>query len=333
MSVLSRAAARLPQVPVPLLSPLARGWLRRSFGEPPLDTSAPQGDRGLLGPDSASWRLYADAASIVGGIRSLLVQLTHPLAMAGVAEHSRYHEDPLGRLRDTSAYVAVTTFGATGEALRMIAAVRGAHRRVVGTAPDGRPYDASDPELLTWVSVAGTASWLRSDADFASNPLSPVDRDRFVAEQGRIAAVLDPRVDPAVLRAHRDPARALADGRVSLPLVEEGWLPTTEEELSDRMAWFAPRLAVGPQGRDTLQFLLWPPVDPVLRLGYLPTLAGAIGSLDPGTRRLLGLPLGSATSTVMRLQSEIALIALRSTLAGPSPNAQTATRRATPAAA
>ena len=91
--------------------------MRRSFGPPPLDAEAHDGDAGLFGPGSASWQVIADAASIVGGIRSLVVQLTHPLAMAGVAQHSRYLEDPLGRLQNTSAYFALVTFGSTAEAV------------------------------------------------------------------------------------------------------------------------------------------------------------------------------------------------------------------------
>lgn len=327
MTVLSRTAARLPQVPVPVLTWAARRWLQSSFGEPPIRAEDLESDAGLLGPGSASWRLFADAASIVGGIRSLLVQLTHPLAMAGVANHSRYLDEPLGRLQDTAAYVALVTFGTTRQALDVSARTQAIHRRVRGELPDGRAYSAADPELLTWVSVVATESWLRSDLDFGTDPLDQPDRDRFVAEQARVSALLDPRVDLAALRAHPDPGRALAAGEVPLPLVEEGWLPTDEAGLRDRMAWFAPRLSVGQQGRDALRFLLWPPVDPVLRLGYLPTLAGALGSLDPGTRRLIGLPVGDGISTVLRLQSEVALIALRTALARSSPNAEEAARR------
>lgn len=326
MSVLSRAAARVPAVPLPGLTWAVRTFLQRSFGDPPVQEGE-RGDEGLFGPGSASWRLYADAASIVGGIRSLMVQLTHPLAMAGVAEHSRYLEDPLGRLQHTSAYIGLTTFGTTADALAAARRVRAQHRRVVGTAPDGRPYAASDPELLTWVSVSATDSFLRGDADFATRPLDAAERDRFVAEQARAAALLDPRVDLAALEAHPDPAAALRDGRIALPLIEEGWLPTTEAALQARMAAFEPQLAVGAYGRECLRFLLWPPVDPLLRLGYLPTLVGAIGSLDPGTRRLLGLPLGDHAAAVLRLQSEVALIALRTALARPSPSAEAAAAR------
>ncbi len=332
MTVLSRAAAQLPQIPLPGLSWAVRTWLQRSFGDPPLDPDAPRGDAGLFGPGTASWQLFGDAASIVGGIRSLMVQLTHPLAMAGVANHSRYLDEPLGRLQHTSAYFVLITFGSSAEAIGATRRVRMMHRKVVGTAPDGRAYDASSPDLLTWVSVTATSSFLRSDAAFGTDPLGQARRDDFVAEQSRVAALLDPRVDLDVLAAHRDPGEALRSGRITLPLIEEGWLPMTEAQLDARIAAFEPELAVGQQGRTCLQFLLWPPVDPVLRLGYLPTMAGAMATLEPATLRLLGIPLADPVATVLRLQSEVALIALRTALARSSPNAEAAHERTRAAA-
>jgi len=99
-------------------------------------------------------RVHADTAMFVGGLRALLLQSLHPLAMAGVAGHSDYREDPWGRLQRTSFFIAATTFGPVAEADRAIARVRGVLRRVHGTAPDGRPYDAADPHLLGWVHAA-----------------------------------------------------------------------------------------------------------------------------------------------------------------------------------
>lgn len=328
MSLLSRVTGRLPHLPIPGVTWAARRWMASSFGPSALDPTADDGDVGLLGPGSASWQLFADAASIPGGIRSLLVQLTHPLAMAGVAEHSRYLADPLGRLRHTAAHVALTTYGSTAEALDSVGRVRAVHRRVHGTLADGRTYDAEAPELLAWVGIAGTVSWLRTDADLAVRPLDAGQRDAFVAEQALVNALLDPRVDLRALRARPDPAAALHAGEVALPLVEEGWLPTTEADLQAKLEWFAPRLSVGTHGREALEFLLWPPIDPALRLGYLPTLAAAIGSLDPLTAQLLGLPRQPLVAAGLRVQGEAALVALRAALARPSPNVARAQRRA-----
>src|SRR3954453_1712913 len=99
-------------------------------------------------------RVHADASMFVGGLRALLFQSLHPLAMAGVADHSDYRGDPWGRLQRTSYFLAVTTFGAASDADRAVAQVRAIHERISGTAADGRPYQASDPHLLRWVHVA-----------------------------------------------------------------------------------------------------------------------------------------------------------------------------------
>ena len=96
----------------------------------------------------------------VGGLRALLLQSLHPLAMAGVAEHSDYRGDPWGRLQRTSTFLAVTTFGTAADAQRAVDKVRGIHRRVHGIAPDGRPYRADDPHLLEWVHIAEVDSFL-----------------------------------------------------------------------------------------------------------------------------------------------------------------------------
>jgi uncharacterized protein (DUF2236 family) len=90
----------------------------------------------------------------------LLLQSLHLLVMAGVAQHSRYREDPWGRLQQTSFFLVATTFGPAQEAERAVARVRGLHRRVHGTAADGRSYAASDPHLLRWVHVAEVDSFL-----------------------------------------------------------------------------------------------------------------------------------------------------------------------------
>src|SRR5512140_229706 len=81
-------------------------------GDPAEPFRTPAGDRGLYGPDSLTWRVHADLPSMmVGGIAALMLQALHPLAMAGVDEHSDFRVDPLGRLRRTAAFVAAVTFG------------------------------------------------------------------------------------------------------------------------------------------------------------------------------------------------------------------------------
>jgi uncharacterized protein (DUF2236 family) len=112
-------------------------------------------DDGFFGPASVTWRVSADLASPVAGLRSLLMQALHPLAMAGVDQHSDWRRDPVGRLAATSAYLATITFGERAAAVRAAARVRRIHDHVAGVdTVTGRPYAAGDPALLLWVHAA-----------------------------------------------------------------------------------------------------------------------------------------------------------------------------------
>ena len=128
-------------------------------------------DEAYLPPGGMARRVHADLpAMLIGGVSALLLQTLHPLAMAGVAEHSSYQEDPLGRLRRTASFVGTTTFGTVAEAEAAIAQVHRVHRRVKGIAPDGRPYSADDPELVTFIHVAEVASFLASSQRYGTGP-------------------------------------------------------------------------------------------------------------------------------------------------------------------
>src|SRR5579872_5103619 len=107
-------------------------------------------DDGFFGPASVTWRLAADLSAPVAGLRSVLIQALHPLAMAGVDQHSDWRRDPVGRLAATGAYLATITFGDRAAADRAAARVRRVHEHVQGTF-DGQVYAASDPALLLWV--------------------------------------------------------------------------------------------------------------------------------------------------------------------------------------
>ncbi|MDH4363327.1 MAG: DUF2236 domain-containing protein, partial [Acidimicrobiia bacterium] len=99
-------------------------------------------DPGLFGPASVAWRVHGESSMLIGGLRALLLQTLHPLAMAGVADHSDYRRDPWGRLHRTGRFIGATTYGNTATAEHVIAMVTAIHRRVEGTAPDGRHYAA-----------------------------------------------------------------------------------------------------------------------------------------------------------------------------------------------
>lgn len=298
---IGRIATTLPRG----LPGLRRLWfasLGYVFGPPPFRTDRPEpGTPGLFGPGSASWSIVAEPAGIIGGVRALLVQLLHPLAMAGVADHSGFREDPLARLRSTSAYVTTTTFGTTAEALAVARRVRAVHRHVRGVAPDGRDYRADDPHLLAWVSVAFTASLLATDRAYAPRPADPETADRFVAEQSRAAALLDPRVDLEPFDRDPEAARALGEGSAALPMIEERRLPRDVAELDAMTEAYRPELEVNEQGRDALRFLIWPRVPPPVKAAYLPLMGGAVATLAPYERRLLGLPAPGAVLLPARL--------------------------------
>jgi hypothetical protein len=323
----TRALGRAAPHGVPLLRDGVRLALGRVFGPPPFDPEADPGDPGLFGPGSASWPILAEPAAIVGGIRALLVQLTHPLAMAGVAEHSAFRSDAIGRLRRTSGYVTALTFGTTREALEVTRLVRRAHAGVRGHARDGRPYAADDPHLLAWVSIAMTASMLATDAAYAPTPADAATRDRFVAEQARGAALLDPRVDLVTLATDADAIVALQRGELPLPMVEDGSLPVSVSDLEAALAWYRAELTVDDEGRDALRFLLWPPLTPAARLGYLPLLTGALATLPPDLRRILGVPHGWVAAAAARTNTRATLGLLRAAV-GASPAVAAATARA-----
>ncbi|MGJ8522745.1 hypothetical protein R84981_001436 [Carnimonas sp. R-84981] len=163
----------------------------------PVDYTTPLGDPGLFGPDSAVWRVHGDfTAMMCGGIGALLLQMLHPLALAGVWDHSTFRDDMLGRLRRTSQFIAITTYASRQQAESAIARVRAIHQQVTGTAPDGTPYRADDPDLLTWVHVAEMRSFLASYLRYRSPNCALSEQNRYYAESARVAVALGARQVP-----------------------------------------------------------------------------------------------------------------------------------------
>lgn len=155
------------------------------------DLSTPAGDPGLYGPDSVIWRVHGDFSSMLcGGISALLMQMLHPLALAGVWDHSTFRSDMMGRLRRTSQFIAVTTFGNTVDAQTLIERVRRIHLQVTGVDAQGVEYAASDPRLLTWVHVAETSRFLASHVRYKNPQLSLAEQDRYYAEAAVVAEAL-----------------------------------------------------------------------------------------------------------------------------------------------
>ena len=139
-------------------------------------------DDGFFGPGSVTWRLHADLSAPVSGLRSLLLQALHPLAMAGVDQHSQWRDDPAGRFASTAAYVLTVTYGDRAAARAAADRVRKIHQWVRGTDPvTGRPYAAGDPDLLIWVHAAQVESGLAAAARYGA-AFSDADRDGYVSE-------------------------------------------------------------------------------------------------------------------------------------------------------
>lgn len=149
--------------------------------------ASPPGDPGLCGPGSMSWKLHGDIGVFAGaGLSAIVMELLHPLVIAGVDEHSDYREAPERRARSTFGYVAATTFASTESATRLIAHVRRIHDGISGVAPDGRPYRAADPELLTWVHSSIPLAMMRSWERYRGT-LRVAEKNRYLAEQAVIA--------------------------------------------------------------------------------------------------------------------------------------------------
>lgn len=160
---------------------------------------------GLFGPRSVAWRVHGDVgAMMIGGIAGLLLQMLHPAVLAGVCDHSNFRVDMQGRLRRTARFIALTTYGTKEEAQAVIARVRDIHDRVQGALPDGTPYAANDPALLSWVHLTETLSFLNGWIRYAEPPMSEADQDRYFAEMARIAEAMgaDP-IPRSRIEAHR----------------------------------------------------------------------------------------------------------------------------------
>jgi uncharacterized protein (DUF2236 family) len=215
------------------------------------------GDPGLFGPGSVSWRVFGDSASFVGGIRALLIQAAHPEVVAGVGDHSRYREDPLGRLSRTSSYVTATTYGAMPEVEQAVARVRNIHRVVSGVSSRGISYDADDPGFSAWVHNALTNSFLVANQTFGRVKLTPDEEDRFVVEQTRVGSLLD--ADP---------------------------MPSTADDLA-RWIEGHPDPAPSPEMRDAVAFLADPPLEPGVKIGYKVFLEAAVATIPRRLRDVL----------------------------------------------
>lgn len=155
------------------------------------------------GPSSMSWRVHADPASLVGGIRALLLQALSIPSMVAVDTFSKYHDDPLGRFNRTTMFIVETTFGSGNDAMRAIDSVRAMHERVRGVDRDtGIEFAAGDPHLLAFIHNCYTDSMLDCYSRYVS-PLTATEKNQYLEEQSQIALLLGAKSDEVIID-HRD---------------------------------------------------------------------------------------------------------------------------------
>jgi uncharacterized protein (DUF2236 family) len=200
--------------------------------------------------------VHGDASMFIGGLRALLLQSLHPLAMAGVANYSDYRKDPWGRLQRTADFLAATSFGPAHEAQRIVDRVKAVHVKVNGVASDGRKYSATDPHLLKWVHIAEIDSFLYTYQKFSKAPLDQAGRDGYVKDAAFVARAVGV-IDP----------------------------PETEAELREMINSYRPELKSTRESRDATKYLLFkPPLPGAAKFAYWLLMVATVSTLPAWTR-------------------------------------------------
>jgi uncharacterized protein (DUF2236 family) len=256
-----------------LQSALARRFVHllsgSSDGKPPWLKQVADGEEaGLYLPNQAPWIVHADFATLVGGIRALLMQALHPGSLTGVRQHSRYKDDPLGRLAGTIRWLTVTTFGPIASNQKEADRVNRLHTRVKGeyqsAAGENRPYQAADKDLLLWVHVAFMDSFLRTHQNYSKRPI-PGGADEYVRLWA--ASVKPLGLDVA---------------------------PQSEAELLETLRGFEKDLVVTDDTRDVIKWIKNPPLPLAAKPFYRLFFFAALASMPPSYQALIGeraLPL------------------------------------------
>ena len=244
-------------------------------------------DEGLFGPGSVTWKVFSSPVMLIGGLRALMIQALHPLAMAGVMQHSDFRAKPLQRLRRTVEYVATVTYGDTATAEAAGAHVRHVHTFINGIDPvTGRRYSAEDPETLLWVHCVETHSFLAAYRAYQGS-LTPEEQDAFLAESARAAALLG--IPPADV-------------------------PPTVADMRDYFARMLPTLCVSAAAHEAIQFVARPPARREL-LPLLPGLRLSAAAAVTITPRHLRRMAGIDRARVLDAAAYVPVVAAARTLA------------------
>jgi uncharacterized protein (DUF2236 family) len=212
---------------------------------------------GIFPLDSAIRRVNAHPVVMLGGGRALLMQLAHPLIARGVAEHSTFHQDQMGRLARTIKALNTIVYGSEREARRTSEGLAAVHRHITGEG-----YSANDPDLLLWVHATLVDTAIRMHARFL-RPLPDEVAAAYYADSMVLGELFGiPRASqPPTLTAFRAYVRDMVG-----------------------------TLAVSDEGRELARIALHPPLplvtDPLLVLGRQLTT----GLLPEPLRRQFGLP-------------------------------------------
>ncbi|WP_018658185.1 oxygenase MpaB family protein [Actinomadura flavalba] len=237
----------------------------------------------VVAPESVTWRVHIDRSMWVGGVRGLMLQALHPMAMWGVWQNSNFQEDPIGRLQRTADFVGVATYGSRDEIDTLAAKVRGIHRSLrILNHDTGRTERLDQPELLLWVHCAEVYSYLEV-ARRCGLPMTGAMADRYLDEQRRTATYVGLHAED---------------------------VPGSVAEMEEYMAAMRPHLRVTEEAAATVRFLLWPNLPDDMRFlnagkpGYFPFGALCYYALPGWARRMYG--------TLPELPQPVVTAALRS---------------------
>ncbi|HEY1486721.1 MAG TPA: oxygenase MpaB family protein [Micromonosporaceae bacterium] len=246
-------------------------------------------DLGLFGPGSVSWRVHREPILALAGLRALYLQSLHPRAMAGVAQNSRYRDDPYGRLNRTGMYIATVVYGTTDEAREAGRRLRAIHSRMRAVDPrTGEVFRVDSPDLLRWVHVTEVESFVTT-AKRAGLMLTDADVDAYYREQVQAAELVG---------------------------LDASSVPASAVEVEDYYAGVRSELRLTKDAVDSAMFLSAPPLPyrlgltPV-RLAWFGVAATAVGLLPSWARRLYGLPGLPTTGPAAALSARGLRLALK----------------------
>jgi len=235
-------------------------------GVPPWMDAVESGEtRGLYLPHDAPWVVHGDVATLIGGIRALLMQALHPGSLTGVEQHSRYEHDPLGRLAGTTRWLTIATFG-SAEALEIESTrVNRMHDHVKGQYVTGagvtKDYKAADLDLLAWVHIAFTDSFLTTHELFGEEKI-PGGADEYVSQWSKSVVPLGLTNAPM--------SRAELKAEIKR-YKDEGILSTSETT------------------KQVVEFIRKPPLSRAALIAYDRMFDGAVASIPADLQAMLGL--------------------------------------------